>query len=101
MSDLPASQAAEPGRVPQLPPVHQWLSALPCLGDWSCLTSTQLCAPLPHSGAACSGGHCAADCCYNPGLLERSVELARQAGCQVALDLASFEVIRRSVQRRN
>ncbi|KAL4458429.1 hypothetical protein ABPG75_013294 [Micractinium tetrahymenae] len=33
-------------------------------------------------------------CLYAPNLLERSVELARQAGCQVALDLASFEVIR-------
>ena len=33
-------------------------------------------------------------CLYNPGLLERAVALARQAGCTVAFDLASFEVIR-------
>lgn len=37
---------------------------------------------------------CDADCLYNPGLLERAVELARQAGVAVAFDLASFEVVR-------
>lgn len=35
-----------------------------------------------------------ADCLYIPGLLERAVELARGAGAAVALDLASFEVVR-------
>ena len=34
------------------------------------------------------------DCLYVPGLLDRAVELARAAGACVALDLASFEVIR-------
>lgn len=31
---------------------------------------------------------------YTPGLLERSVELARKAGCKIALELGSFEVVR-------
>ena len=31
---------------------------------------------------------------YQPGLLERAVELAQAAGCKVALDLGSFEVVR-------
>ena len=35
-----------------------------------------------------------ADCLYVPGLLERAIELARGAGACVALELASFEVVR-------
>ncbi|PRW60062.1 sugar kinase [Chlorella sorokiniana] len=33
-------------------------------------------------------------CLYVPGLLERAIELARGAGASVALELASFEVVR-------
>jgi predicted Rossmann-fold nucleotide-binding protein len=33
-------------------------------------------------------------CLYCPGLLERCVELAAGAGCRVALDLGSYEIVR-------
>jgi sugar/nucleoside kinase (ribokinase family) len=46
------------------------------------------------AGGAPRWAFLSAYCLYNPGLLERAVELARQAGCTVAFDLASFEVIR-------
>ena len=32
---------------------------------------------------------------FNPGLVRRAVEMAKEHGCSVSLDLASFEVVRR------
>jgi hypothetical protein len=45
--------------------------------------------PPPH--------HHHTDCLYTPNLLERALDLAGAAGCSVAMDLASFEVVRRRV----
>lgn len=48
----------------------------------TCLTTL----PPPHPTST--------DCLYVPGLLERAIELARAAGASVAVELASFEVVR-------
>ena len=67
-----------------------------CLAGCPRLAAEELSA-ADFGGGAAGGARWAflsAYCLYTPGLLERAVELARQAGCAVAFDLASFEVIR-------
>ena len=62
-----------------------------CLAGSPALSADEL---SPADFAGVQWAYLSAYCCYQPGLLERAVELARAAGCSVALDLASFEVIR-------